>query len=173
VTAAELTAQIKALALEVGFSRVGVARAEPLTEDGRRLSDWLAAGRHGQMSYMAEHTDVRSDPTHAGMLPSAQSMVVLATAYARSTPLAGPEPGRMARYAQGRDYHGLLYDRTRPLRRVLRAAGASVRATVDTLPVLERAWAARAGLGFIGKNACLIVPGLGSHVLLSSLVTSA
>jgi epoxyqueuosine reductase len=107
------------------------------------------------------------------MLASARSVIVLATPYARSEPLAGPEPGRIARYAQGRDYHGLLYDRTRPLRRLLREHGANTRACVDTLPALERAWAARAGVGFVGKNACVIVPGVGSHVLLSLLVTSA
>lgn len=170
---AELTADIKRLALEVGFTRVGVARAEPLTEDAARLSAWLAAGHHGEMAYMSENADVRADPTHERMLASARSVVVLATAYGRSPALEGPEPGRIARYAQGRDYHALLYDRTRPLRRLLQAQGAAARACVDTLPALERAWAARAGVGFVGKNACVIVPGIGSHVLLSMLVTSA
>ena len=168
-----LTERVKALALAQGFARAGVARAERLDEDAARLSGWLAVGRHGQMAYMQETAEVRSDPRHAQMLPSARSVIVLVTAYARSEPLQGPAPGRIARYAQGRDYHGLLYDRTRPVRRLLRAAGESARASVDTLPVLERAWAARAGVGFIGKNACLIVPGIGSHVLLSVVLTSA
>ena len=168
-----LRARLKALALELGFARVGIACAEPLAEDAARLAQWLAAGHHGQMAYLAENVEVRSDPTHAGMLPSARSVIVLATAYAQSAALEGVAPGRIARYAQGRDYHALLYDRTRPLRRLLRAAGAHVRAAVDTLPVLERAWAVRAGLGFVGKNACLIIPGLGSHVLLTVLITSA
>jgi epoxyqueuosine reductase len=169
----DLGVRVKALALELGFARVGFARAEPLAQDGERLAQWLAAGHHGQMAYLQDNVEVRSDPTHAGMLPSARSVIVLATAYAQAPALAGPTPGRIARYAQGRDYHGLLYDRTRPLRRLLRAAGATVRAAVDTLPVLERAWAVRAGLGFVGKNACLIIPGLGSHVLLTALITSA
>jgi len=173
VTAGATSAEIKRLALELGFARVGVARAEALSEDAKRLHAWLAAGHHGQMAYMADNVEVRSDPRHEGMLPSACSVIVLATAYARSPALEGPHPGRMARYAQGRDYHALLYDRTRVLRRYLREHGAAVRASVDTLPVLERAWAARAGVGFVGKNACIIVPGLGSHVLLSTLVTSA
>jgi epoxyqueuosine reductase len=173
VTAGATSAEIKRLALELGFARVGIARAEALSEDAARLNAWLAAGHHGQMTYMQDNVDVRSDPRHDGMLPSACSVIVLATAYARSPALEGPLPGRMARYAQGRDYHALLYDRTRVLRRYLRGHGAAVRASVDTLPVLERAWAARAGVGFVGKNACIIVPGLGSHVLLSTLVTSA
>ena len=168
-----LSERVKALALDNGFARVGIARAEPLAEDGARLEAWLAAGYHGQMAYMQEDADVRADPTHSGMLPSARSVIVLATAYARRPGLSNLEPGRIARYAQGRDYHGLLYDRTRPLRRLLRAHGATARACVDTLPVLERAWAVRAGLGFVGKNACLIIPGLGSHLLLTAIVTSA
>jgi epoxyqueuosine reductase len=166
-------AEIKRLAFELGFARVGIARAEALSEDGQRLRAWLAAGHHGQMAYMQENVEVRSDPRHSGMLPSACSVIVLATAYTRSRALEGPAPGRIARYAQGRDYHPVLYDRTRPLRRYLQAAGEQVRACVDTLPTLERAWAARAGVGFVGKNACVIVPGIGSHVLLSLLITSA
>jgi epoxyqueuosine reductase len=170
---AELTAQVRALALEQGFARVGIARAAPLRDDAQRLRAWLDAGHQGQMAYMQENVEVRADPTHPDMLPSARSVIVLATAYARSPAFLGPEPGRFARYAQGRDYHALLYDRTRPIRRLLRAAGATARASVDTLPLLERAWAAQAGVGFIGKNACLIVPGVGSHVLLSVVLTSA
>jgi epoxyqueuosine reductase len=175
VSSSALTADIKAFALELGFARVGVAAAAPLTEDAQRLRAWLAAERHGQMAYMAETAEVRADPRHPDMMPSANSVIVLATAYGRSPALepAALEVGRVARYAQGRDYHGLLYDRLRALKRRLREAGATARACVDSMPVLERAWAARAGVGFIGKNACLIVPGLGSHVLLSVVLTSA
>jgi epoxyqueuosine reductase len=169
----DLTARIKALALEQGYARVGIAKAQRLERDAERLRAWLEAGHHGQMGYMQETAEVRPDPNHVDMLPSARSVIVLATAYARSEPFSGPEPGRVARYAQGRDYHALLYDRTRPIRRLLREQGATARASVDTMPVLERAWAAQAGVGFIGKNACLIVPGVGSHVLLSAILTSA
>lgn len=165
--------EVKRLALAQGFCRVGIARAQALGREAEHLRAWLAAGHHGQMGYMADNVEVRVDPTHSGMLPSARSVIVLATAYADSEAFDGPTPGRMARYAQGRDYHGLLYDRTRPLRRYLRRHGAAVRACVDTLPALERAWASRAGVGFVGKNACIIVPGVGSHVLLSLLITSA
>jgi epoxyqueuosine reductase len=170
---AALTAEVKQLALSLGFVRVGIAAAAPLPEEQAHLTAWLAAGHHGAMAYMQDNVEVRADPTHERMLASARSVIVLATSYAQSEALSGPEPGRIARYAQGRDYHGLLYDRTRPLRRLLQGRGASTRACVDTLPALERAWAARAGVGFVGKNACVIVPGVGSHVLLSLLVTSA
>jgi epoxyqueuosine reductase len=100
-------------------------------------------------------------------------LVVLATSYARAEPPRGPLPGRVARYAQGRDYHNVLHKRGKKLANMLRDQGHHARVGVDTLPLFERAWAQRAGLGFIGKNCCLIIPGLGSHVLLTVLVTSA
>jgi epoxyqueuosine reductase len=174
VNPAALSGEIKALALELGFVRVGIAEAAALPEDAERLRAWLDAEHHGQMAYMAETAEVRSDPRHPDMLPSARSVIVLATSYARASalpPMAGG--GRIARYAQGRDYHPILYDRLRAMKRKLRAAGATARACVDSMPVLERAWAVRAGVGFIGKNACLIIPGVGSHVLLSAVLTSA
>jgi epoxyqueuosine reductase len=170
---AELKRDLSQRAELLGFQRFGVARVEPLTVEAARLRAWLAAGRHGEMGYMAETADVRSDVTHPGMLRSARSVIVLATAYARSELPAGPSPGRVARYAQGRDYHNVLGKRARKLAAMLRSSGHATRAGVDSMPIYERAWAQRAGVGFIGKNCCLIVPGLGSHVLLSTLVTSA
>jgi epoxyqueuosine reductase len=164
---------LRARAEELGFARMGVAHAEPFGVEAERLRTWLAAGRHGEMAYMQETEGVRADVRHPGMLPAARSVVVLVTAYARAESPQGPAPGRVARYAQGRDYHNLLYKRARRLGALLRADGHALRVAVDSMPVFERAWAQRAGVGFIGKNCCLIVPGLGSHVLLSALVTSA
>ena len=169
----ELKRTLAERARALGFHRFGVARVEALTPERERLRAWLAAHRHGEMAYMANTFEVRADVAHTGMLPSARSVIVLATAYARRDPPRGPEPGRVARYAQGRDYHNVLQKRARKLAEALRAAGHAARAGVDTLPIFERAWAQRAGLGFIGKNCCLIVPGLGSHVLLAAIVTSA
>lgn len=158
---------------QLGFVRLGVARAEPLGLEAERLLAWLQAGRHGEMQYMQDTAEVRTNPRHPGMLASACSVIVLATPYARVEPARGPAPGRVARYAQGRDYHNVLYKRANKLAQLLRAEGHAVRVGVDTLPIFERAWAQRAGLGFIGKNCCLIVPGLGSHLFLTALVTSA
>lgn len=171
--ASTLTTELKAVALSLGFARVGIARIEPLPRDAERLREWIAAGQHGQMQFMQETTDVRIDPTHEQMLPSAQSVVVMATAYARPDGIGGPEPGRVARYAQGRDYHAVIPKRVAKVARELKSRGFVARQSIDTMPVLERAWAQRAGLGFIGKNACLIIPGLGSHVLLSVILTNA
>jgi len=171
--ASTLTAELKALSLSLGFARVGVARVEPLSRDADAMRAWIAAGHHGQMQYMEETCEVRVDPTHPQMLPSVRSVIVLATSYARTDGVGGPYPGRVARYAQGRDYHAVIPKRVSKLARELRNRGFVARQSIDTMPVLERAWAQRAGLGFIGKNACLIIPGLGSHVLLSVVLTDA
>jgi epoxyqueuosine reductase len=169
-----LAERIKTLGLELGFARVGLARAEPLEADGARLQAWLAAGYHGTMQYMQRTAAVRADPGHASMLPGACSVVVFVAPYAGGgVPALGSAPGRVARYALGRDYHNVLHKRLRRVTRLLREAGHQARAAVDSMPVLERAWAQRAGVGFIGKNCCLIVPGIGSHVFLAAVVTSA
>ncbi|MCA9603932.1 MAG: tRNA epoxyqueuosine(34) reductase QueG, partial [Myxococcales bacterium] len=170
---AELTAAVKAVALELGFVRAGVARAGCLDAEGERLRAWLAAGKHGEMAWMERTADVRINPRDERMLAGAESVLVLATPYARDPERVGPAPGRVARYARGRDYHNVLGKRLEKLTRWLRERGHGARGSVDSMPVFERAWAQRAGLGFIGKNSCLIIPGLGSHVFLSAVVTTA
>ncbi|MGB0679130.1 MAG: tRNA epoxyqueuosine(34) reductase QueG [Polyangiales bacterium] len=166
---AELVHRSRAL----GFARVGVAAAEALEPEGARLQAWLAAGHHASMDYMPRTAAVRRDPRHPGMLPTAQRVVVLAAPYACGRPVPPAGLGRIARYARGRDYHNVLYRRLRKLARWLRLQGHLSRAAVDSMPVFERAWAERAGLGFVGKNCCLIVPGIGSHLFLAALVTEA
>lgn len=169
----ELTQRLKSLAEERGFVRAGVARAEPLSPEGRQLDEWLSRGFHGQMDWMARTAEVRKDPGHEGMLPEARSVLVLAAPYMRSSAFDGPEPGRVAKYAMGRDYHNVLKRRAGALLKVLQAEGYLGRLAIDSKPVFERAWAERAGLGFVGKNCCLIVPGVGSHVFLACIVTTA
>lgn len=165
--------ELRAAARALGFARCGFARAQPLGEEADRLRAWIAAGRHGDMAWMAQTADVRCDPARAEMLPGAASVIVLVAPYARADDEGGPAPGRIARYARGRDYHNVVTKRARKLARLLRRHGHEARATVDSMPVLERAWAQRSGVGFIGKNCCLIVPGLGSHVFLACVLTTA
>lgn len=161
-------------ARSLGFDRVGFARVAPLGPEAAALSRWLAEGMHASMDWMARHVEVRVAPDHERMLEGARTVVVLAASVLRrSEPDIGPSPGVVARYARGRDYHNVLGKRAQKLAQMLRTEGHAARATVDTAPILERAWAQRAGVGFIGKNAMLIVPGLGSHVLLATVVTSA
>lgn len=171
---ATLKAELISRAESLGFARVGVARAEPLSVEGERLGAWLDAGRHGEMRWMEETREVRIDPGHPGMLPGVRSVVVLVLPYARAVDeRIGPSPGRVARYARGRDYHNVIGKRLRKLSTFLRESGYEARASVDSMPVFERAWAQRAGVGFVGKNCCVIVPGLGSHVFLACLLTTA
>ena len=160
-------------ALSLGFARIGFARAEALGVEADHLRAFLASGRHGSMQWLRDSADVRVDPRHEKMLRSARTIVVLATPFARDEGDVGPAPGVIARYARGRDYHNVLGKRLKKLASILRAHGFATRHSVDSMPVFERAWAERAGIGFIGKNCCLIVPGLGSHVFLSTLVTAA
>jgi epoxyqueuosine reductase len=171
--AKELTARVKAEALAAGFARVGVAEAGMLEEEGVHLDTWLAAGCHGQMSWMADTASVRKDPRDPNMLESAKSVVVMVAPYVRRNGYEGPPPARIAKYAVGRDYHNVLTKKARKVARVLQGAGFVARVAVDSKPVFERAWAERAGVGFVGKNCCLIVPGVGSHVFLACVVTTA
>ncbi len=169
---ASLRAKLQSLAEQAGFERFGVARAELLGEEAIRLRSWLAAGYHGSMRWMADHEKVRVNPAHEAMVKDARSVIVLATRYSQR-PLPEELGVRIAAYARGRDYHRVLEKRMRPLVKLLRQQGFAARSAVDSKPVFERAWAVRAGLGFIGKNCCLIVPGLGSHLFLAAVVTTA
>jgi epoxyqueuosine reductase len=162
---------VKALGLAVGFDLAGVAPAEP-TRETEFLREWLARGYAGEMAWIGRRAEERVDPRR--VLPGARSIVALALVYDPAAPRE-PEPGRarVARYAGGDDYHDVMGDRLRALGAALEAlAGRAVRwrAWVDTGPVLERAVAARAGLGWIGKNTLLIDPALGSYLFLGVLL---
>jgi epoxyqueuosine reductase len=169
-----LVDRIRDEAARLGFAACAFAPADRLTDDEARLRDWLAKGFAGTMSYLTDAT-ARCDP--GALLGSARSVIVCALPYqATSTAPDGPAPhGRVARYAGGEDYHRVLKERLRALAGfIARATATEVlwRACVDTAPLLERALAARAGLGFVAKNAMIITPGVGSYTLLGELVVS-
>ncbi len=159
-------------ARRLGFARVGFARAGP-ARDGERLEEWLGAGRHGTMEWMARRAGERADPRL--LLPGAATVISLATDYTTS-----PEGesarwvGRVSRYAWGRDYHHVVGRRLRTLARFLEreAPGERAIAAVDFKPVLEREWAERSGLGWIGKHTNLIAEGHGSWFFLGEIVTT-
>ncbi|MCX7808330.1 MAG: tRNA epoxyqueuosine(34) reductase QueG [Deltaproteobacteria bacterium] len=161
------------MARSIGFIRVGFARVEPLEREAKALKEWLAAKYHGTMLWMERNVEIRLAPDHPCFLPQARTVIAFAAPLPRS-PSPGPlAPLRIARYAKSRDYHKLLKKRLQPIVEMLEKAGHMARPTVDSAPILERAWAQRAGIGFIGKNTMLIIPGVGSHVLLSTIVTTA
>jgi epoxyqueuosine reductase len=171
LTARALTEGLKALALEVGFDRVAIAPAGRAPH-AERFEAWLDAGYAGDMDYLARTRRERADPE--ALLPGCRAVVTVALAY-------GPredEPSwrAVSRYARGRDYHDLMRPRLRALVDWLGEAGGSAvasRAAVDTSAVLERDLAARAGLGWIGKNTNLIAPGAGSYFFIGCVLTTA
>jgi epoxyqueuosine reductase len=176
-----LTARVKREAHRLGFDVVGIARADvSLDRDIERYESFIREKRHGEMSWLARNAHVRARLDGDGVLRGAKSVVCVARRYQRAPEqeAGDSETARgIARYARGRDYHGFLRRRVRLLARFLRGLGTPespvrARPLCDDAPVLERAWAARAGLGFVGKNGMLIVPGVGSMVLLGEVVTT-
>jgi epoxyqueuosine reductase len=174
MSAAALTVALKARAAELGFHKVAVAHAAPLARDRAALASWLRGDRHATMAWMARDPDKRSDPER--LLPGCRSVIALAVNYGPGDVDTAPRGrwARVARYARGRDYHKVMGRKLKELASWLTAAaGLPSRAFVDTGPVLERAWAERAGLGWIGKNANLLTRDLGSFVLLGEVLTVA
>ncbi|MEZ4409804.1 MAG: tRNA epoxyqueuosine(34) reductase QueG [Polyangiales bacterium] len=166
------TAAVKARAKGLGFHLAGVASAGPLDEDWERYRAFIAAGLHGSMGWLAANADARRDVDGPAVLDGARSVVVCALAYHRGDEPSPVEGAAVARYARGRDYHNFVRRRLRRLAAWMRESlGAQARPMVDTAPVLERAWARRAGVGFVGKNGLVIAPGLGSWLLLGEVVT--
>jgi epoxyqueuosine reductase len=171
LTGLALTRAVKDRALELGFDRVAVGSAGP-PEHAEAFERWLEAGYAGDMDYLAEGRAARLDP--ARLLPGWRAVVAVALSYAPRED--DPAWAGVARYARGRDYHRVIRPRLHRLKDVLRAAGGPEvrsRASVDTSAVLERGLAARAGLGWIGKNTNLIAPGLGSYFFIGIVLTTA
>jgi epoxyqueuosine reductase len=165
-----LKAEIALRARELGFDAFGVAPAEPLEIERARLREWLARGYHGSMGYLARAEPSRLDP--GDLLPGAQSVLCVAANYHTAEEPAADV--RIARYARGRDYHRILRGKLRALSRFIRARapGAATRICVDTAPILEKAWAERAGIGWRGKHTNLVSRALGSWTLLGEILTT-
>jgi len=168
-----LTELIKRRAGELGFDKVGVARAAPLREEADLLDQWLSRGYHGTMKWMAKEPGRRADP--ARVLPGAASVIMVAMNYYVDLPHEdGPGKGKISRYAWGSDYHEIMLI---PLERLLESIvaaepGARGKVYVDTGPVMEKAWAARAGIGWLGKHTNVITQELGSWVFLGEIILS-
>jgi epoxyqueuosine reductase len=171
LTALALTAAVKTRALELGFDRVAIGPAGPAEHAGR-FDAWLEAGYAGGMDYLARTRVERGDPER--LLPGCRAVVTVALAYGPRED--GPSWQGVSRYARGRDYHDVMRPRLASLVDHLREAGGATvtsRAAVDTSAVLERDLAARAGLGWIGKNTNLIAVGGGSYFFIGTVLTTA
>jgi epoxyqueuosine reductase len=162
------------MAADCGFELTGVARAEPLVDDARRYLDWVADGKAGAMGYLTDRrATIRTDPRH--LLPSAKSIISVGKLYngtqPHSTEMKDSELGWISRYAWGEDYHDVV---RKGLEKLVEKLGSNheFKICVDTAPLLERSYAREAGLGWIGKNTCLINQGMGSWFFLGEILTS-
>lgn len=164
------SAMIKAKAAELGFLACGVAQAAFLEEEAPRLEQWLRQGRHGTMGYMANHFDLRLDPRK--LVPGARSVISLAYNYFTPVKQQDPEAPKLSTYAYGRDYHKVVKKRLKPLMLFIKEqfGDVSMRCFTDSAPVLEKAWAQRAGIGWRGKHTNVIRQGAGSFFFLCEII---
>jgi epoxyqueuosine reductase len=168
-----LVERLRAEAIRLGFSRLGIAPAGPPPHHAA-FGGWLARGLAGSMhEWLTRHEPLRADP--ASLLPGATSVVMLAVDYPADDERTAAGDGRVARYARGDDYHDLLRPRADTVAAWLEAElpGCRTRAVVDSAPLAERDFAWLAGLGWIGKNTMLIDPAAGSYFLLAAILTDA
>ncbi|MCE2788352.1 MAG: tRNA epoxyqueuosine(34) reductase QueG [Saprospiraceae bacterium] len=167
---ASRSAMIKAKAAEMGFFLCGIARAEFMDDEARRLEKWLTQGYHGDMSYMENHFDKRTDPRL--LVHGAKSVISLAYNYYHPEKQTDPEAPKISMYAFGKDYHKIVKKKLKQLFTWIQSEFGAVegRYFVDSAPVLERDWAKRSGIGWVGKNTLLIHPKKGSCFFLSELI---
>ena len=157
-------------ATRLGFDFVGIAKAEQMDKEARRLEEWLNQGKHGKMSYMANHFEKRTDPTK--LVPGAKSVVSLLYNYYTEEFQEDTTAPKISKYAYGKDYHFTIKDKLKALLHFINTKIGEVdgRCFVDSAPVLERDWAVRAGNGWMGKNTMLIHPKQGSYFFLAELI---
>lgn len=170
---AELSRAVRERARELGFAKVGIATAGALATEAVHLHEWIERGFHGQMAWMATGAAKRADPRLH--MPNVRSVISVAMNY--FTPHEHSDTdgtGKISRYAWGDDYHDVVGDRVRELNNWLHEHVPDLEAkiAVDTSPVMDKAWAVRAGIGWIGKHTNVITPEIGSWVFLGALLVS-
>jgi epoxyqueuosine reductase len=163
------TQLIKSFANRLGFDDCGIAKAELLTEDAKRLESWLNKGMHGKMQYMENYFDLRIDPTK--LVPGAKSVITLLLNYFPTQQQVATAP-KIAKYAYGNDYHEVIRAKLKILLQDIKDNIGEIngRGFVDSAPVLERSWAQKTGLGWIGKNGNLINKQSGSFFFIATLI---
>jgi len=170
VNKAANTSFVKETAKKSGFDYCGIARAERLDDDAVRLEKWLQNGFHGNMNYMENYFDLRIDPSR--LVPGAKSVITLLKNYYPDIRQNTYSP-KISKYAYGKDYHQVIKDQLRNFTQLLSGTIGEIhgRGFVDSAPVLERTWASRSGLGWIGKNGNLITKDSGSFFFIATLIT--
>jgi len=160
---------VRALAINNGFDHCGIARAQVLNEDAKRLETWLNKGMHGSMQYMENHFDLRINPSK--LVPGARSVITLLLNYYPNQQQSASAP-KISKYAYGNDYHEVIRSKLKTFLLQVQEQVGEVhgRGFVDSAPVLERAWAQKAGIGWIGKNGNLINKQSGSFFFIATLI---
>lgn len=160
---------VKNLVAIAGFDYCGIAKAAVLDEDARRLENWLSKGMHGNMQYMENHFDLRIDP--AKLVPGAKSVITLLYNYYPAEQQRNDSP-KISKYAFGTDYHEVIRTKLKDFLQQIKNSIGEVhgRGFVDSAPVLERAWAQKAGIGWIGKNGNLITKQSGSFFFIATII---
>ena len=166
----EHTSYVKNTALSLGFNYCGISKAEKLDDDARRLESWLNNGFHGKMSYMENYFDMRVDPTK--LVPGAKSVITLLLNYFPSKKQKEDAP-KVSKYAFGNDYHEVIKSKLKIFLQLLKENIGEIngRGFTDSAPVLERTWAEKSGLGWVGKNGNLITKNSGSFFFIATLIT--
>jgi len=161
---------IKAAAAAAGFDYCGIAKAVRLDADAKRLENWLNKGMHGKMQYMENHFELRIDPSK--LVPGAKSVITLLLNYFPAQK-QDENAVKISKYAFGKDYHEVIRNKLKLLTNAIKEKTGEFngRGFVDSAPVLERTWATRSGLGWIGKNGNLITKGNGSFFFIATLIT--
>ncbi|MCF8415354.1 MAG: tRNA epoxyqueuosine(34) reductase QueG [Crocinitomicaceae bacterium] len=167
---AKNTALIKQKAQELGFFYCGISKAEFLEEEAPRLEAWLNQQRHGKMSYMENHFDKRLDPRL--LVEGAKSVISLLLNYYTEEKQSDVTAPKISKYAYGEDYHDVIKEKLRQLMQFIETEIGEVsgRVFVDSAPVMDKAWAKKSGLGWIGKNSNLIHPKSGSFFFIAELI---
>jgi epoxyqueuosine reductase len=163
------TQQVKTFARNLGFDYCGIARVQKLDDDARRLENWLNKGYQGAMQYMENYFDLRVDPSK--LVPGAKSVITLMINYFPSKEQSEQAP-KVSKYAYGKDYHEVIRKKLNLFLSLINEHIGEVhgRGFVDSAPVLERSWAQRSGLGWIGKNGNLLTKQLGSFFFIATLI---
>jgi epoxyqueuosine reductase len=164
------TRLIKEAAKSLGFMYCGISKAGFLEDEARKLEQWLNKGMHGKMSYMENHFDKRLDPTK--LVEGAKSVISLLLNYYPSQAQTDPSAPRISKYAYGKDYHHVIREKLKQLFLFIQENIGEVggRVFVDSAPVMDKAWAEKGGLGWIGKNTNLISKGAGSYFFVAELI---
>jgi epoxyqueuosine reductase len=161
---------VKQTAARLGFDYCGIAKAEKLNDEARRLESWLNKGFNGSMSYMNNYFDLRVDPTK--LVPGAQSVITLLLNYFPAEQQKTEAP-RISKYAYGKDYHEVIKEKLKNFLTTLQQNIGEIngRGFTDSAPVLERSWAVKSGLGWVGRNGNLITKNQGSFFFIATLIT--